>query len=1118
MSWDVDGNGQFDALTDGKLVLGYLFGFTGEALIRNSLAPDATRTQAAQIIDYLESIRDQLDVDGNGEIDALTDAILYLRYLFGFTGESLTGGAVGAGATRDRAEQVIAYLESITEEEASIPIETGSTLDTATNVSIASTNRTYTSEVGGTSASGYLEFSLGATNEFDLSLSNLSADANVEIIDQQSGEVILSSTNAGMANESISGMLNTGSYGIHIFSADGARTNYNLDLSVMPQLDGITTGGSDVPIQTTTNVSGPLINIDDFRPDPRFTGVDGSGFAAVILDTGINLDHPFFGPDNNNDGIADRIVYHQDFADDDFNASDRNGHGSNVSSIVASSDSTFTGIAPGADIIHLKVFLDSGGGSFGYIEQALQWVVENVEIYNIASVNMSLGDVVDSDGDRLPDISGNYRTPQRLYDIDDELAALAAQNVIVVSASGNDFFGHNSEPGVAYPAADPNSLSIGAVYDSNVGGLSYRSGAQDFRTDADRITSFSQRHPTLTTVFAPGALITGAAANNNGTLIQGGTSQAAPHVAGMAVLAQQLAVQELGRRLTPGEFSDLLVSTGVTINDGDDENDNVTNTGLDFRRADMFALAEAILALAPSPANRPPVAANDSATIDAGTTATIAVLANDSDLDGDAISLDSFATRSAAGGAVTRSGNSLVYRPASGFAGNDSFSYTISDGNGGTDSATVNVTVESVNQPPRAVNDTAITDENSSVTIAVLANDVDPDGDPILVTGVSSPGNGSANISNNQIIYSPAANFVGNDSFNYTISDGSLTATATVTVTVESVNQPPIAVDDTASVQENSPVTIAVLVNDSDPDGDLLSLTGVSSPGNGSANISNNQIIYSPDADFAGNDSFRYTISDAQDTDTATVTVTVESVVNQPPIAIEDIAATTPGVSVSIPVLENDSDPDGDAISIDNFPTSTPSGGTIALNDDLLEYTPGDGFAETDSFSYSISDGNGATATAFVIVVVENDPNDPPIAIEDIAATTPGVSVSIPVLENDSDPDGDAISIADFPTSTPSGGTIALNDDLLEYTPGDGFAETDSFSYSISDGNGATATAFVIVIVDENPPILSNNLAFNTASGSPIAQNNDDVLLYSPTSGLTEIDLPGSDFGGQIPF
>ena len=113
MAWDVDGNGNLDALTDGRLVLGYLFGFRGEALTRNSLASDATRTDPAEILVELEEISDDLDVDGNGEIDALTDGIVNLRYLFGFTGESLTRGALGPGATRSTAEQIVGYLESI---------------------------------------------------------------------------------------------------------------------------------------------------------------------------------------------------------------------------------------------------------------------------------------------------------------------------------------------------------------------------------------------------------------------------------------------------------------------------------------------------------------------------------------------------------------------------------------------------------------------------------------------------------------------------------------------------------------------------------------------------------------------------------------------------------------------------------------------------------------------------------------------------------------------------------------------------------------------------------------------------------------------------------------------
>lgn len=221
-----------------------------------------------------------------------------------------------------------------------------------------------------------------------------------------------------------------------------------------------------------TNQSSSLIRIDQFRADPRFAGINGNGFSAVVLDSGINRNHPFFGPDANGDGIVDRIVYQYDFANGDSNAQDVDGHGSNVTSIVASQDSVYRGMAPNANIIAFKVFTDAGGGNFSYIEQALQWIVANAATYNIASINMSLGD------------SSNYNTNQTLYGISDELAALAALNVTVVSASGNSFYEFGGAQGNSYPAADPNSLSVGAVWDGNNGGpINFLDGATDFTTE-----------------------------------------------------------------------------------------------------------------------------------------------------------------------------------------------------------------------------------------------------------------------------------------------------------------------------------------------------------------------------------------------------------------------------------------------------------------------------------------------------------------------------------------------------------------------------------------------------------------------------------------------------------
>ena len=356
------------------------------------------------------------------------------------------------------------------------------------------------------------------------------------------------------------------------------------------------------PITPSTVQSTSLINLDDFRNDGRFAGIDGSGVAVVILDTGIDLDNSFFGPDNNHDNIADRIVYHWDFADNDNDASDMNGHGSNVSSIIGASDSTYTGMAPGVNIIHLKVFSDWGIGTFSYVESALNWVVANATTYNIVSVNMSLGD------------SGNYATAQSRYGIGDELAALAALGVTVVSSSGNSFYNFGSAQGVGYPSADPNSLSIGAVYDSNTGSWGYSSGAQANASGADTITPFSQRHQTLSTIFAPGAPITGAG-KTGGLTTMHGTSQAAPHIAGIIALMQQLALREKGRFLTVEEVKELLISTAALINDGDDESDNVANTGLDFPRVDVLALGEALF----NDGATPPQVTSLASNIDTGT-------------------------------------------------------------------------------------------------------------------------------------------------------------------------------------------------------------------------------------------------------------------------------------------------------------------------------------------------------------------------------------------------------------------------------------------------------------------------------------------------------------------
>ena len=328
-----------------------------------------------------------------------------------------------------------------------------------------------------------------------------------------------------------------------------------------------------------------LIHLDQFRADTRFSGIDGRNQTVVVIDTGIDLNHSFFGPDANSNGIDDRIVFSYDFSRaNDSNASDTNGHGSNVASIIGSQDPTYTGMAPGCNIIALKVFPDGSNPSatVADIREALDWVVANRAAYNIVAVNMSLGQ-----GDNV----NSYTTSQ----FNSEFANLFFNNVAVTVASGNSYAAYQSQ-GVSQPSADPYVWSVGAVWDRSDGGWSWLGGATDFSTGPDRIISFSQRSATLTRIFAPGGDITGANWNG-GTIAESGTSQAAPHIAGLVADMQQLAVQVSGHLMSVSDLGSTMLASSATIIDGDDENDNVANTGAVYHRVDAFAWGVAILNL-----------------------------------------------------------------------------------------------------------------------------------------------------------------------------------------------------------------------------------------------------------------------------------------------------------------------------------------------------------------------------------------------------------------------------------------------------------------------------------------------------------------------------------------
>ena len=397
-----------------------------------------------------------------------------------------------------------------------------------------------------------------------------------------------------------------------------------------------------------------------------------------------------------------------------------------------------------------------------------------------------------------------------------------------------------------------------------------------------------------------------------------------------------------------------------------------------------------------TPVNDPPVAVDDTGITTPEDTAavipTATLTGNDTDIDGGPLTVT--AVSDPIGGTVVLNGNNTItFTPTANTSGPASFTYTVSDGAGGTDTATVSITVTPVNDPPVAVDDTGITtpEDTAAVipTATLTGNDTDIDGGPLTVTAVSDPIGGTVVLTgNNTITFTPTANISGPASFTYTVSDGALaTDTATVSITVTPVNDAPTAQDFAGTVAEDStniPVDLTTLTDDID--GDALTYTITTPLANGTLTPTGTPGIYTytPNANFTGPDSFTYTVSDGTLTDTGTVSVTVTNV-NDAPDAVNDAATVNEDSGANpIAVLANDTDPDpADTRTI----TAVTQGanGTVAITGTGVSYTPNDNFAGTDTFTYTLTDAAGLTDTATVTVTVTNVNNDAPNAVNDAA-------------------------------------------------------------------------------------------------------------------------------------
>jgi large repetitive protein len=395
----------------------------------------------------------------------------------------------------------------------------------------------------------------------------------------------------------------------------------------------------------------------------------------------------------------------------------------------------------------------------------------------------------------------------------------------------------------------------------------------------------------------------------------------------------------------------------------------------------------------------------------------------------------------------------------------------------------VTITVNSVNDAPVAAGDVYATDEDTSLVVpaaGVLTNDADLDSDSLSAVLVSGPSHGTLTLNaDGSFTYTPDANYHGSDSFAYCASDGQGESNlATVTITVNSVNDAPTAAGASATTAEDAAISAAL--SGADVDGDTLTYSIVSGPAHGTVqlNSATGAYTYTPNANFNGSDSFTFQVSDGTlSSSVATVTITVNPV-NDVPVAGNDSYVVNEDGTLSINgpgVLANDSDVDGDALSA--VLVNGPAHGALTLNaDGSFTYTPQGNYNGPDSFTYKASDGSLQSGTATVTITV-NAVNDAPVAAGDSYALDEDTTLTVNasgVLSNDSDVDGDPLSA--ILVTGPSHGSLALNaDGSFTYTPTANYNGPDSFTYKASDGSLQSAVVTVAITVRpvQDPPIAN---------------------------------------------
>jgi len=453
-------------------------------------------------------------------------------------------------------------------------------------------------------------------------------------------------------------------------------------------------------------------------------------------------------------------------------------------------------------------------------------------------------------------------------------------------------------------------------------------------------------------------------------------------------------------------------------------------------------------------------------------------------------------------GTVSLSGSTVTYTPNANYNGSDSFTYKVNTGITDSNVATASVTVTPVNDAPVTSTLAATTNEDTPVDIDIVATDVENDALTYVIT--TNPTNGTLTMTGSVVTYTPNANYNGSDSFSYRVNDGTNNSNATVPITVNPINDPPVSSDKTVTTNEDVSLPIDVTATDVEGNGSI-NYTIVSAPTNGSVSVVGNIITYVPSANYNGTDSFTYKANDGvDDGNTATVSITITAV-DDASVAQPQSITTNEDTPKSFNLIATEVDGDVLTYSI----AAAPANGTVTLSGNTVTYTPDTDYNGSDSFQFSVNDGTTTTTATVSITVTPVD--DISVAQDHVASTNEDIPVGISLIATNVDGDVLTYSILTNPTN----GTVTLVGSTATYTPNANYNGSDSFTWSVNDGTTTTSATVTITVLPIDDLPVASDLTASTDEDTPVnvtlvaTDVEGDPITYDDSSlGIGVIDNP----------